>query len=256
MAAAVAVAVVVIGALAVATVGRPRGGYRAAGPLLLAVVGGAVGAILLIGLLAVLSAAVAHRRGVATGSLGVTATSLAVLSLSAGVIVAATLSIELWPRASATRADAPPRATFSAWQRDTVPSVLTYSDAIRFLWPSIRDRGRRPPRLAAVLRREATLHGLLRALGADVRRYEGSPRLRALTTSFIGSVRDARAAAADLAVAIRVRAGAGEAPLGSGASAVRRLIGDARRRVIRAQRGVQEFTFATNALGSSLSAHR
>ncbi|MGI8714865.1 MAG: hypothetical protein ACR2NR_17135 [Solirubrobacteraceae bacterium] len=248
--------IVVATALAFATVERPRGAYRATWPLVLALIIGGIGAILLLALLAVLTTAIARRRGRATGSPIQAATSLIVLGLAAALITAAALTVELWPRASATSADAPQLATFSAWQRDIVPSVLTYSDAIQFLWPTIRDRGRRPPPLAAVLGREAMLHELLRALGADARGYRGSPRLRALTASFVGSVREARAAAADLAAAIRMRNGAGEAPPGSARGAARRLVSDARRRVIRAQRGVQTFTFAANALGSRLFAQR
>lgn len=254
--AARAVIVVLAAALTLATVERPRGGYRAAGPLALALGTGAVSAILLIILSAVVITAVRRRRGRGTEPLRRTVTSLPVLGLAAAVVVVATLSVELWPRLSAGSTEGSQRAAFSTWQRDTVPAVLTYSNAIRFLGSTIRTADHRPPRLRAVRHHTAALSELLTALGADLRHGEATPQLRGLTATFLRAVREAHAAAVDLVAVVSLWHTLDGTLLRRPRGDVGRLLDDARHNVIHAQLRVQAFTLAANALGSRLNAQR
>lgn len=252
---AAAVVLVVVAALAVATIHRPTGGYREAAPLLLALSAGGLGAITLIGLLALGAHVVSRWRGSPATSVSSSAIPLIVLALATMLIVIGTGAVKLWPHGSTTASAAPQRAAFAAWQRATVPLVLTYTDAVRVLGPAIRSQHRRVRRLAVVQHQEAALTRLLQTLRDDARRYRNWPRLPSLTADFIASTREARAAAVDLAAATRAARATGGTSSRAKRRIRRRMFAQARHSLFDAQAGMWRFTLAANALGSRVFAH-
>ena len=245
----------VVTALAMATVARPPHGYSRAGPLVLAMVGGAAAGALALVCAAALVRVSARRRGHPSASLARTASSYPVLGLALAALTVAIVAVELWPQGPARTEDAALKASFSRWQRETVPRVLTYVSAVRSLVPATR-----PARVdgavlrARVLRARAALRALGRALATESERYRRSPRLRAVTAIFQQAVRLASTAAADLGAALRARLSVRGASNPTARRIAQRLLHRAHAELRRSQQAMQLFTFQANGLGGRLSA--
>lgn len=231
--------------LAVATLLRPAGGYRAALPLVRAVVVGSGGAILLLLVLAVLTVAVRRRPQLSTRSVCQMAGSVPVVSLAAVVAAIALVAISAWPAGDRKSSSGVSQAAFSRWQGEIVPLAVTFGHLLRTL--AAADHEPQSGRLRDALQSQHALQRLGSQTQVVSIRYRRTPELHRLTSLLEQAVRHADAAAAQLAV----RGSAAASPTPSATRTVRRR---AEAELTAAALSAQAFTVQANGLGGRLAA--
>lgn len=249
-----AVLVVVISALAVATVARPSHGYRAAMPLLEALAGGASGAGLTVGGLTVLAALRRRRRRPGTAA-SFQAPSYVVLGLSVGTVAFAVLVVSARPTGQVRVSDSSTRTAFSStrtafqsWQPQTVPLALRYAADVRILAALLSPQ--RPSASIATIRTrraQGSLRRLMHAVVVQQQRFHRTAALAQLIPRFQEAIRLAVQASVLLRLAKKA---------GASRSATVTVRSEARRALIRSQGQMQAFVYQSNFLGMQLSAPR
>ena len=243
------VVVVVVAALAFATLLRPRNGYAGVHRLvpMLAIGGGLALAVL------IAVAVVLRRRG--DRPLWSAMTAVPTLSFVLALFVAASVvpSAAHWIRSSSAESGSAAGTDFRRWQEAVVPIVVRWMDAVRtdnafahgFPKASAGAIGRR------VHRSERTLDGLARLLASDSPRLPQRPELLRLTGRLEAAVLLAQHALRSFALALAMERDDAAAPSGQVAR-IRRLIAGGNAEVRRAAAIMRGFSLAANDLGGSL----
>lgn len=243
------VVVIVVAALAFASLLRPRNGYAGAHRLVLMLaIGGGVALVVLIAVAVVL-----RRRG--DRSLWSAMTAVPTLSFVLALFVAASAvpAAAHWIRSSSAGSDSAAGTDFHRWQEAVVPIVVRWMDAVRmdnafahgFPKASAVAIGRR------VHRSERTLNRLAHVLASDSSRLPQRPELLQLTRRLEAALLLARQAQKNFALALAVARGSGAADNGR-AARIRRLVARGNEQVRRASAIMRAFSFTANDLGGSL----
>jgi hypothetical protein len=250
--------VVVLVAVAFATLLRPRNGYTSTDRLLVVLTLGAAAAV---GALIIAGAAATLRRRRGDRSLWPAVTSLPSMSFVLALFIAAAVASQLLhairPASGSAGASAATRGDFRRWQATAVPIMVQWMDTIRNDGAFVHGL---PPGAATRVRRrvdgsERTLVRLAGSLAAAAPRLPQRPDLRRLTQQLETALAVAQRAQASysLALAVASRDGSTRTPQ---RALIRRLVARGNGDIQRSLAIMTGVSPDANKLGASLSAEQ
>jgi hypothetical protein len=248
------VLIVVLAAVAFATLLRPRNGYASTDRLLVVLVLGAASAV---GALIIAGAAATLRRRGPDRSLWRAVTSLRSMSFVLALFIAAAVASQVLhairPASGTAGASAAARGDFRRWQATAVPIMVQWMAAIRNDNAFVRGL---PDTAAGRLRQRVdrsarTLARLSRSLAAAAPRLPQRPNLRRLTQELEQALAAARRAQASYTFALAVANRAGGIRTAQQAL-IRRLIARGNKDIRRSLATMTGVSLDANKLGASL----